>query len=101
MSVPSGPHTDWPWPFRFIPRKWTAVPSTTPPKQLAGNTTGNLDVPKPGEWTVAWPPYVAYTSPSGLHFRLGARFDYNDAYYQIPAFTVKRIGEKKAPEAGA
>jgi hypothetical protein len=100
-AVPPGRHTDWPWPLSYIPRSWTAVESQRKPVQVLG-TVGkgeNLDVPKPGRFTLAWPPYFAVTGPRGIHFRIGvARYDYVDEYYQIPTVALKRI---KFPPAKA
>jgi hypothetical protein len=89
--VPSGNHTDWPWPFSLIPRRWNAVPSEHEPVQLLGTASGHLDIPDRGTWTIAWPIYVALTSRKGWHFRFGIRYDYIDRYYTFPSFTIKKL----------
>jgi len=95
MPIPEGNHNDWLWPFSYIPRKWTAIESEEPPTKIFGNTNGNLDVPKPGQWTLSSSPYgpmFAWTSVSGWHFRIGtARYDYVDRYYQFPTLALKKI----------
>ena len=89
--IPNGPHNDWPWPFRYIPRKWTAIASSHPPKKLFGPASGNIDIPQPGSWVLAFPPYFAVTTKNHWHTRLGIRYDYNDQYYELISFTVKRL----------
>lgn len=88
--IPKGRHTDWPWPFSFIPRSWNAWASNKLPKQLLGNAKGHLDIPAPGEWTIDWPPYVAIHRFSGWYARFGIRYDYVDHYYTFPALTIKK-----------
>lgn len=91
--IPPGPHTDWPWPFSRIPRRWTAIESAHPPIKLLGTApaNANLDIPPLGRWVITWPPYIAVLTLSHWHARLGIRYDYNGKYYQLIAFTIKRI----------
>lgn len=92
MAIPTGNHNDWLPGFQWIPRSWTAVESDTPPEKIAGTATGNLDIPKPGEWVLAWPLYLAITLKNGWHFRIGAaRYDYVDHYYQVGTLSVKKL----------
>lgn len=99
MSIPSGNHSDWPWPFSYIPRNWTAFNSTIPPIKIAGTETDeHLDIPERGKWVIAGferrriPVYFAMTTLSGWHFRIGLlRYDYVDHYYTGPTFTLKRL----------
>lgn len=99
-------HTDWPWPFKWVPRAWTSFNTGIfgkPPKKLLGNGwMGELDgvafpkpVPKPGQWLIAWPPYVAFTTKGGWHVRAGCRYDDLDLYYTVPTFANKQIAEYK------
>ena len=30
-------HDDWPWPFSYIPRRWTGLCLAMPPKKVSGN----------------------------------------------------------------
>lgn len=91
--IPSGQHTDWFWPFSYIPRSWTGWNSTKAPKQLLGNVPEgiHLDVPPVGMHTFAWPFYVAIHFKNGWYARFGIRYDYVDQYYTFPAITVKRL----------
>jgi hypothetical protein len=97
-------HDDWLWPFKYIPRSWTAF-CGDPPRKLFGNqeTTavavgGRLffyckPVPQPGEWHINWPPYVAFTTKSRWSFRVGARWNdaAGEAYYSFPAFRIWKL----------
>src|SRR5574341_1308529 len=97
-------HTDWIWPFSYIPRAWTSFCHgrfSVPPIRRLGNTplTGWRDttflypkpIPPPGHWHLASPLYFAFTTKRGLHFRIGARFDDVDGYYTIPSLTLKKV----------
>lgn len=93
-------HWDWPWPFRCIPRKWTAFDWGSPKKVLGNQKSEKDGAPLPiGEkrswqfsrypnaplgWKwAAW--YVSLTLKNGRHFRIGARWDDVDGYVQWPA----------------
>lgn len=81
-------HADWPWGFRWVPRRWFAWLGA-PPKKLIGNAEGHLDITAPGTWALCWPAFFTARTPGGWHARAGLRFDYNDLYYQLSA-TVKK-----------
>jgi hypothetical protein len=100
MSIPTGNHTDWPFPFNRIPRSWTAFESTVPPVKIAGTerVEDNLDIPERGKWVIAGvgglhiPVFFALTTTSGFHIRIGLlRYDYVDSYYTGPTFTIKQL----------
>jgi hypothetical protein len=91
MNILEKKHTDWPWPLSKIPRAWTAIPSTTPPRTLAGQ---NTDVPSPGRFTLQLSRYgfmFSVQTKGQWLFRIGSfRFDYVDNYYEIFTLTLKR-----------
>ncbi len=92
--IPAGRHTDWPWPLSLIPRRWTARESGRLPVKLLGTVPrdAHLDIPRPGQWVLAWPLYFAITTENGVHFRIGiARYDYVDHYYQLGTLAWKRL----------
>lgn len=96
--IPNGRHDDWPWPFSYIPRRWTAFDSDIPPVKLCGTETDpHLDIPEQGKWVIAGvgeiklPLYFALTTNSGWHFRIGIRYDFLDRYYTFPSFTIKKL----------
>lgn len=99
MPIPSGTHDDWKWPFSLIPWSWTTKESNTPPTQIWGTVPEgqHLDVPKEGQWTVAWPPHWAYTSPEGDINRISlARYTYPDpqgggGYYQLGSLRLGSV----------
>ncbi len=97
--IPSGNHSDWMFPFCYIPRRWTAWESTRFPIRLLGNTPigpkGPKPIPERGYWHVSWPPYFAFQTRSGWHGRIGVRFDNIDDYYQFPSF---KIGHYTSPD---
>ncbi len=88
-----------------IPRSWTAF-FWGEPAMLLGNQRNFIgDSPKPiGEpgsfqisrypdlpFPLSWLPlYVAFTTPNGVHVRLGARWDDVDSYIQVPTIALKR-----------
>jgi hypothetical protein len=104
MSIPTGKHSDWPWPFSLIPRRWTAVESDKEPAAVSvlfsdGNGTlqnispVNPDVPAPGEACISFCRYGVMFSACGFGWllRIGTfRYDYTDRYYTFPTFTLKR-----------
>lgn len=92
MAVPEGNHSDWPWPFKYLPRSWFAFESEVEPEKMWGTAPSHLDVPAPGTWAVTGykgiPVMWAYTSLDGKKYRLGAlRYDYEDGYWEI--FTAR------------
>lgn len=91
--IPNGRHTDWIWPFSYIPRSWTGWNSIKLPKQLVGNVPvgAHLDVPLEGEWAFVWPFYLVVHFKNGWYARFGIRYDYVDKYYTFPALTVKHL----------
>lgn len=110
-------HDDWIWPFKLIPRAWTAYKWGKPQEQYGNlnpdspsdysfivDTYDELfhDFPKPitglGTWQLsnfpfgprfAW--YFAFTTKKGLHFRIGARWDDVDNYVEFPSIAIKRL----------
>ncbi len=79
-------HEDWPWPFSLIPRDWTAFCGPAP------SDPNYKPVPSPGKTSsTVWPPYFATTTQDGWHFRIGARWDDVDKYYEFPSFKIGKI----------
>ncbi len=89
-------HWDWPKPLQWVPRSWTSFCfGGRVPKLLAGNQTRTrmnaigvhapAPIGEPGSWQISWPPYIALTTRSGRHFRLGLRWDDVDDYYALTA----------------
>jgi hypothetical protein len=92
-------HWDWPWPFKLIPRAWTAY-NWGPPKLLAGKAEMESGVPKPvnpaGTFQISYypgapwwaKPFAWFVGVSGKkaddgkfsNFRIGARWDNVDHY---------------------
>lgn len=114
MPLPTGKHTDWPWPFNQIERSSNAVVAP-PPERLCGNTTlipafddhglpvldangVQVMAPKPipnrGEWHLATgvdgktPGYFAMTTSFGMHVRIGDRWDNVDGYFNRFSFKI-------------
>lgn len=101
--IKNGKHTDYPWPLKWVPRRWTSF-CWPVPKKLAGNQILTIykakdgsvfaapkPIPRPGEWQFSRPFYVAFTTKSRWSFRLGARWDDVDFYTTFPAFKIWRI----------
>jgi hypothetical protein len=99
----SGTHSDWIWPFRYVPRRWTIL-CGNPPQKALGTTplrTAQFHglqvrypqpIPPPGHWHfTTWPIYFGMSTRSGWHFRIGVRYDDIDGYYTWPSFTLKRL----------
>ena len=99
----SGLHTDWIWPFRYIPRRWTAMPGD-PPRETLGSTPLTSaesqgrrfrypqPIPPRGRWHFTiWPTYFGMSTHSGWHFRIGFRYDDVDGYYNWPSLTIKKF----------
>jgi hypothetical protein len=100
------PHDDYPAAFAWVPRGWTAF-RWGRPRLILGNQAHALEgAPKPigehGSFQIArypnlpfpldcLPLYVAFTTPGGTHFRLGARWDDVDDYIQFPSIAIKRL----------
>lgn len=91
--IPTGRHDDWPWPFKYIPRSWTAWSSPNAPRKLLGNapSSEHLDITPPGTWALAWPLYLTFRTKGGWHFRSGFRYDYVNQYYTFVPITIKKI----------
>ena len=100
--IPAGPHTDYfLWPFKLIPRAWTAHPSCKPPKLVFGQ---RKIVPDPGHkafwFSLRYGPMFTFQTakrhlfvPPHFLFRAGScRWDDVDNYYDCPTlrFNVKR-----------
>jgi hypothetical protein len=93
-------HNDYKFMFaRKLPRAVTSLGMVEPPIALLGS---NLPIPTPGSWQISlvqvrrsfpiYLPYAACTTKSGLHFRIGARWDNYDHYYTFPSLALKRVG---------
>jgi hypothetical protein len=111
-------HWDWPWPFKYIPRGWTAF-KWGKPKMIWGNQeevrAGDAPAPigEPKSWQVSrfpdapgplkyLPLYLAFTLKNGRHVRLGARWDDVDDYVQFPtvASRVYKGGDSQDTSTG-
>jgi hypothetical protein len=93
-------HEDFPWPFSFIPRAWTAFDWGTPTK-IKGTQRPYGGVMKPigpkGTWQLSkfldgpwFAYYFAFTTKGGTHWRIGARYDDVDHYTEWPSIARKR-----------
>ncbi len=101
MGILDKPHSDWPWPFSYIPRDWNAVPSQVKPVAIAhSNGLDKVDdIPNRGNWALTKVPSkpwyglnFALTTESGWHLRIGTfRYDFVDGYYTFPTLTVKKL----------
>ncbi len=87
--LPSGRHTDWIWPFSYIPRTWTSFLGK-PPRKLLGTSPEAKPIPDSG-WELLWPLYFAARSKGGWYIRIGIRWDDVDQYYTWPSFTIKHF----------
>lgn len=83
-------HNDWPFLLNNIPRWFTAYCGDGPdwPSELTLRL--RKPIPPPGTETYhlldrngAWRPYYARTWATGLHFRVGYRWDDVDFYYNF------------------
>lgn len=105
-------HTDWPWPFSLIPRKWNSV-HWGAPKMIKGNqkrmrhdkTTINMapaPIGEPGSWQFSYYPkapwymkpfswYIACTNKKGRHFRIGTRWDDVDNYATLFSVATRKF----------
>jgi len=96
--IPSGRHTDYfLWPFKLIPRAWTAHASCKPPKTLIGKDSDldGDDVPDPGkrvlQFSWRYGPMFSFQTKSHILFRIGScRYDFVDHYYDCPTFRLNR-----------
>lgn len=98
-------HWDWPWPFKLIPRGWTAFKWGIPEKVFGNQpleSVGGKDCIKPigpaGTWQIScypdgpfWAWYLAFTLKSGRHFRIGARWDDVDSYVEFPSVATRKF----------
>ena len=98
MAIPTGKHSDWPWPLSLIPRGWNAWESDVPPVKIAGNVPWHkhLDVPARGQWAIAGyervkiPVFFAFQTKRGRYMRLALiRYDYVDGYYTFFSFAYR------------
>ena len=89
-------HTDWPEPFSWVPRKWTAWLGD-PPVKIAGNEDEVKPIPDAGKWILESPFYIAGQSKDGLYARTGLRWDDVDHYYNLSLFTVKKYDPPSPP----
>jgi hypothetical protein len=100
-------HSDWIWPLRYVPRRWTIV-CGNPPEKTLGTTPLRAaqfhglqfrypqPIPPRGYWHfTAWPIYFGMSTRSGWHFRIGVRYDDIDGYYTWPSLTIKRLNPDK------
>ena len=84
-------HTDWLWPFSYIPRAWNAFCGEGP----IWLTPEQKPIPLPGgvshhsrDKNGARRPYYGRTFKNGFHFRTGYRWDDVDHYYNWVLFTA-------------
>lgn len=112
-------HSDWIFPFSYIPRAWTAV-DWGEPKKLLGNQPLEGGILKPigpaQTWQISYYPkaplwakitglafYVAYSGKRGedgkfRHFRCGTRRDNIDGYSTILSIASRRYsGDDSQP----
>ena len=89
--VPPGRHTDFIWPFSYIPRAWTAHKSCKPPITVFGNDhdADADDVPDPGHKVFQFSPkygfMFSFQTKHHFLFRFGTmRYDFVDHYYEWP-----------------
>jgi hypothetical protein len=99
----SGTHSDWIWPLRAVPRRWTVLCGTPPYKTLGTTPLRTAQfhglqfrypqpIPPPGHWHfTTWPIYFGLSTRSGWHFRIAVRYDDIDGYYTWPSLTIKRL----------
>jgi hypothetical protein len=83
-------HTDWSKLLRWVPRSWSAFLGN-PPHKLAGNAPTTKPIPDPGCWWFGLPLYFAFQTKSGIHARLGFRWDDVDKYYNVTIQPFKRF----------
>jgi hypothetical protein len=100
-------HSDWIWPLRYVPRRWTIVCGDPPQKTLGTTPLRTVQfhglpfrypqpIPPPGHWHfTTWPIYFGMSTRSGWHFRIGVRYDDIDGYYTWPSLTIKRLNPNK------
>lgn len=98
-------HNDFLPGLRWIPRSWTAF-CWGKPIMVWGNQIKRAEgghpkpIGEPGSWQVSIYPnsplgwtwaawYVAFTFPSGRHFRIGARWDDVDNYVEWPSLATR------------
>ncbi len=95
-------HSDYSFPgTQKIPRYATSWCLVEPPLMLLGNQKNSLPLPEKGSWQFSiviikknWPfvlPYFALTTKTGLHFRIGCRWDNIDHYYVFPSIALRYL----------
>lgn len=104
-------HSDYIFPFCYIPRSWTSWLLTQPPKLIWGYKVNDwtsrkysrnkkwktLRGPDPCQktpWGMAltWPFHICITfGKSGIYVRFGCRWDTVDSYYSVPAAFIGRV----------
>ena len=87
-------HTDWPWPFSYVPRAWNASCGDGP-VWFEGPEYQPKPIPEPGfksghdfDKTGEYKPYRATTYSNGFHVRRGYRWDDVDYYYNYVVFSA-------------
>ena len=93
-------HNDWPAPFQWVPRKWTAWLGD-PPVKVAGTEDEVKPIPDAGKWILEAPFYLAGQSQDGLYARTGLRWDDVDHYYNLSLFTAKVYTVNEAQGGGS
>ncbi len=92
-------HTDWIWPFSYVPRAWNAYCGKGPIWET-GPEYQSKPIPDRGfksahTWDSAafgeHRSYWAITYSNGLHIRHGYRWDNVDNYYNYVVFTAKVV----------
>ena len=103
-------HNDYPRYVRWVPRRATSWCMVEPPLLIAGSQSnarqangelGPSPLPPPGEWQFSvvtvrkgWPfvlPYIAVTTKTSFHARIGVRWNPDEGYYTFPSVTVKQL----------
>lgn len=120
MNILDKKHNDWPWPFKWVPRRWTAV-LWGPPKMKWGNQKKRRKtvemtywspkpIGEPNSWQISTYPYAPgrwkripiYFAWSGSvdkkgefrHYRIGLRYD------DIDGYATWSIATRKYPKDG-
>lgn len=89
-------HDDWPWPFKYIPRAWSAFCGQGPVWKQGKNYEPK-PIPQPGYRSAHWKdlngsfrPYWSVTFKNGWHIRQGFRWDDVDLYYNFVVISMGR-----------
>lgn len=103
VQMPTGIHTDWVVPFKYLPRSWFAFRGT-PPKRTLGNATLGCvthekkqyvfpkPIPNRGEWYFCLKGLAfSFQTKSGWLFRASfLRWDDEANYFELLSFAFKQ-----------